>query len=231
MALGSCSTAASCSRLVDENGPAPSTGGRRRASTWQLQLSHCSLGRQSHVRRCPADDQRRSGLRLGSFSARKTSQGVTSRSTASHHCLTLSHPPDTRNTAPAGEPRQPDPARTRQEQRTRQPGNPQPGKPGSTRQQAAPGAAPVSRNSTRQHPSAPGSVPAHPHSLARAPPGQHPSSLPAVPGTRGPGRQPGTTDRPGPPRHPRPDASPTRHTTLQPGLKTRLAVANRSPRP
>jgi len=30
----------SCSRLVDENGPAPSTGGRRRASTWQLQLSH-----------------------------------------------------------------------------------------------------------------------------------------------------------------------------------------------
>ena len=40
MALGSCSTAASCSRLVDENGPAPSTGGRRRASTWQLQLSH-----------------------------------------------------------------------------------------------------------------------------------------------------------------------------------------------
>jgi hypothetical protein len=25
--FGSCSTAASCSRLVDENGPAPSTGG------------------------------------------------------------------------------------------------------------------------------------------------------------------------------------------------------------
>jgi hypothetical protein len=40
MALGSCSTAASCSRLVDENGLASSTGGRRRASTWQLQLSH-----------------------------------------------------------------------------------------------------------------------------------------------------------------------------------------------
>ena len=32
--------AASCSRLVDENGPAPSTGGRREVSTWQLQLSH-----------------------------------------------------------------------------------------------------------------------------------------------------------------------------------------------
>jgi hypothetical protein len=40
MALGSCSTDASCSRLVDEHGPAPSTGGRGRASTWQLQLSH-----------------------------------------------------------------------------------------------------------------------------------------------------------------------------------------------
>ena len=40
MALGSCSTAASCSRLVDENGLASSTGGRGRASTWQLQLSH-----------------------------------------------------------------------------------------------------------------------------------------------------------------------------------------------
>ena len=37
MALGSCSTAASCSRLVDESGLA-STGGRGRASTWQLQL-------------------------------------------------------------------------------------------------------------------------------------------------------------------------------------------------
>ena len=36
-------TAASCSRLLDENGPAPSTGGRRRASTWQLQLSHWVL--------------------------------------------------------------------------------------------------------------------------------------------------------------------------------------------
>ena len=43
MALGSCSTAASCSRLVDENGLASSTGGRRRASTWQLQLSHWAV--------------------------------------------------------------------------------------------------------------------------------------------------------------------------------------------
>ena len=43
MALGSCSTAASCSRLVDENGPASSTGGRGQASTWQLQLSHWAV--------------------------------------------------------------------------------------------------------------------------------------------------------------------------------------------
>jgi hypothetical protein len=142
MALGSCSTAASCSRLVDENGPAPSTGGRRRASTWQLQLSHCSLGRQSHVRRCPADDQRRSGL--GSFSARKTSQGVTSRSTASHHCLTRSHPPEhsPRRRAPTARPGKSNPA-------TRQPG-----KPGSTRQhpgQHPSGSAGTAPVSTRQH--------------------------------------------------------------------------------
>ena len=43
MALGSCSTAASCSRLVDENGLASSTGGRRWASTRQLQLSHWAV--------------------------------------------------------------------------------------------------------------------------------------------------------------------------------------------
>ena len=35
--------------------------------------SAITLGRQSHVRRCPADDQRRSGL--GSFYDHKTSQG------------------------------------------------------------------------------------------------------------------------------------------------------------
>ena len=35
--------------------------------------SAITLGRQSHVRRCPADDQRRSGL--GSFDDHKTSQG------------------------------------------------------------------------------------------------------------------------------------------------------------
>ena len=51
MALGSCSTAASCSRLVDENGLASSTGGRRRASTWQLQLSHWAV-------RASTDEQR-----------------------------------------------------------------------------------------------------------------------------------------------------------------------------
>ena len=38
VALGSRSTAASWSRLVDENGPAASTGGRERESTWQPQL-------------------------------------------------------------------------------------------------------------------------------------------------------------------------------------------------
>jgi hypothetical protein len=57
MALGSCSTAASCSRLVDENGPAPSTVGRRRASTWQLQLSHRAV-------RASTDEQR-TGYALG----------------------------------------------------------------------------------------------------------------------------------------------------------------------
>ena len=57
MALGSCSTAASCSRLVDENGPAPSTGGRGRASTWQLQLSHRPV-------RASTDEQR-TGYALG----------------------------------------------------------------------------------------------------------------------------------------------------------------------
>ena len=55
--LGSCSTAASCSRLVDENGPAPSTGGRGRASTWQLQLSHWAV-------RASTDEQR-TGYALG----------------------------------------------------------------------------------------------------------------------------------------------------------------------
>jgi hypothetical protein len=51
MALGSCSTAASCSRLVDENGPASSTEGRGQASTWQLQLSHWAV-------RASTDEQR-----------------------------------------------------------------------------------------------------------------------------------------------------------------------------
>ena len=32
-----------CSRLVDENGPAPLTGGRGRASTWQLQLLYWAV--------------------------------------------------------------------------------------------------------------------------------------------------------------------------------------------
>jgi hypothetical protein len=50
MALGSRSTAASWSRLVDENGPAPSTGGRERASTWQPQLVVvCSARRSARV--------------------------------------------------------------------------------------------------------------------------------------------------------------------------------------
>ena len=57
MALGSCSTAASCSRLVDENGPASSTGGRGQASTWQLQLSHWAV-------RASTDEQR-TGYALG----------------------------------------------------------------------------------------------------------------------------------------------------------------------
>jgi hypothetical protein len=46
---------------------------RRSKAGIDLAASAIILGRQSHVRRCPADDQRRSGL--GSFSARKTSQG------------------------------------------------------------------------------------------------------------------------------------------------------------
>ena len=58
MALGSCSTAASCSRLVDENGLASSTGGRRRASTWQLQLSHWAV-------RASTDEQRTGYARSG----------------------------------------------------------------------------------------------------------------------------------------------------------------------
>ena len=49
--------AASCSRLVDENGPASSTGGRGRASTWQLQLSHRAV-------RASTDEQR-TGYALG----------------------------------------------------------------------------------------------------------------------------------------------------------------------
>ena len=57
MALGSCSTAASCSRLVDENGLASSTGGRGRASTWQLQLSYRAV-------RASTDEQR-TGYALG----------------------------------------------------------------------------------------------------------------------------------------------------------------------
>jgi hypothetical protein len=129
MALGSCSTAASCSRLVDENGPAPSTGGRRRASTWQLQLSHCSLGRQSHVRRCPADDQRRSGL--GSFSARN--EDLTGCDIQIHSISSLLDTISPTGTQPPQE--SPD-SPTRQEQ----PGNP------ATRQ-------------TRQHPAAPGAAP------------------------------------------------------------------------
>ena len=73
------------SRLVDENGLASSTGGRRRASTWQLQLSHWACRVTYLLRRCPADDQRRikgrlrgSGgrIRLVSVSVRKTSQGA-----------------------------------------------------------------------------------------------------------------------------------------------------------
>jgi len=70
MALGSCSTAASCScRLVDENGPAPSTGGRRRAhrlgsftyhtgpsepltssgQSCTREMSHDRVGRENHT--------------------------------------------------------------------------------------------------------------------------------------------------------------------------------------
>jgi len=57
MALGSCSTAASCSRLVDDNGLASSTGGRGRASTWQLKLSYRAV-------RASTDEQR-TGYALG----------------------------------------------------------------------------------------------------------------------------------------------------------------------
>ena len=46
---------------------------RRSKAGIDLAASAITLGRQSLVRRCPADDQRRSGLE--SFSARKTSQG------------------------------------------------------------------------------------------------------------------------------------------------------------
>ena len=47
---------------------------RRSKAGIDLAASAITLGRQSLVRRCPADDQRRSGLE--SFSVRKTSQGV-----------------------------------------------------------------------------------------------------------------------------------------------------------
>ena len=81
---------------------------------------------------------------------------VTSRSTASHHCLTLPyHPPDTRNTAPAGAP-------------TRQPGNPATRQPG---------------NSTRQHPAT--RQPHHPGTTPRHHPGTTPATRqpgPAPPG-------------------------------------------------
>ena len=48
-------------RLVDENGPAPSfeTGGRGRASTWQLQLSHRA------IRAAASTDEQRTGYALG----------------------------------------------------------------------------------------------------------------------------------------------------------------------
>ena len=47
---------------------------RRSKAGIDLAASAITLGRQSLVRRCPADDQRRSGL--VSFSVRKTSQGA-----------------------------------------------------------------------------------------------------------------------------------------------------------
>jgi hypothetical protein len=46
---------------------------RRSKAGIDLAASAVTLGRQSHVRRCPADDQRRSGL--VSFYDHKTSQG------------------------------------------------------------------------------------------------------------------------------------------------------------
>ena len=49
---------------------------RRSKAGIDLAASAIILGRQSHVRRCPADDQRRSGLE--SFYDHKTSQGVRS---------------------------------------------------------------------------------------------------------------------------------------------------------
>jgi len=64
--------AASCSRLVDENGLAFSTGGRRRASTWQLQLSHWAV-------RASTDEQRTvllARFRLPLRSDGRMSQGV-----------------------------------------------------------------------------------------------------------------------------------------------------------
>jgi hypothetical protein len=68
----SCSTAASCSRLVDENGPAPSTGGRRRASTWHSFSYHTGPSEP----RTTLPSRRPASIRLESFSVRKTSQGA-----------------------------------------------------------------------------------------------------------------------------------------------------------
>jgi hypothetical protein len=67
---GSCSTAASCSRLVDENGPASSIGGRGRASTWQLQLSHRAV-------RASTDEQRTGYARGVWLSSKQLSGGAT----------------------------------------------------------------------------------------------------------------------------------------------------------
>ena len=118
---------------------------------------------------------------------------MTSRSTAYHHCLTVT----ITNLTPGTQPRQvPDSP-------TRQPGNP------ATRQHpAAPG-------STRQHLE----VPAHPHSLAA--PGTYPAAPGSTrhrPGTPAPPRHhPGTT--PAPPRHHPGNPATRPGNTRQPGNK------------
>jgi len=62
MALGSCSTAASCSRLVDENGPAPSTGGVEGGLEAGIDLAASAL---SHWAVRASTDEQRTGYALG----------------------------------------------------------------------------------------------------------------------------------------------------------------------